>query len=155
MKEDQFEEYVQLKKEEELLSEKIKEIESKADPLREEKKKIANKREILGDNLIEKMKSTKIKTYDLNGVNITLASRETVKIVDHDLAIKSILSKGIWNKIKGIAKLTSKQFEEQAVITTKTLIKDKVMPLYEYAKGVEGIEIEGFEVQKTEYLTVK
>lgn len=145
--------YVDLKKEEETLSSKVKELTEKyITPLKLELDAINNKKEVIKERVLEEMKTENIKTYEYVGLNITRAQRKSLQIVDDEAAIKMLTSPTVLMKIKKItgwkmSEITTKLIERKLTKDAKTVIGNLA--------EVDGLKIKGSEVQVTEYLIVK
>lgn len=155
MKEELFKKFLKQREIEEHLKQHIADIELQAEPYKNELKTLQESLDKLKENLIHYMNDNGIATKECEGYKIIKSVRETIKIVDHDLAIKNIFSPKLWLKIGKYVGKSQKVLKEELVVVTESLKKDRALEIYEYMKKGEGVEIPGFEVQSTQYLTVK
>lgn len=159
LKEEMFKKYVNLKELESQIKSTIKsqqdDLDLKLTPLKDKLSKILEEKDTLSEIVISKMNEASVKTFDLNGINITKFVRETPKILDHDL-VKDFIFKEMWSKVKKLTGISNRgELERELVVITTTLKKDRTLEIIDSLIKVEGVKVPGYEVQKTEYLTVK
>jgi len=157
MKEQIFEDYIDLKNREESLLKKKDELKEKyINPVDLEIKEISDKKEALSEEILSEMSKHKETSHDCGVMKIIKAERSTLTIVDESLVIKNLFSPSILKKVEQfVDKKTFSKLREKLVIITEKLNKKPAMEIIESLKTVEGIEVEGTEVKHTEYLMVK
>lgn len=127
----------------------IKAIEDTKKPFKERLSKIEDKIDGIKEAIIADMKKENVKTYIYGDKSIMRATRSTLQIVDESAAWTSLMDS---KELRKLTKLTLNQLSESLTISklNTTKAKEFITMLNDV-----GTEVEGTEIKKTEYLTIK
>lgn len=129
-------------------------IEDGITPIKAEMTKCDAKEEELESKIMEAMVKEGIKTKEHEGHSITRSERKYVKIVDNDKLLEALSDK----YIAPLKRIVGKTYEElrQSLVKPAELDTKKAREYVDILTKVENVEqVEGTEVQITEYLTIK